>query len=948
MAGSRVGLSAWFRPLSRRKYLALYTALFTVMFVLVFFWFPLHKRSNIWRTDTLPQFFAGLLYLKSWVSTIFANLFSGSFSIPIWDLTIGHGQDVHNVLSFRPLTFLSLLFPEGQLELYAWLRLFIALYLAGLFFALFIKELGGKLSLCTIVASFVYVFSGSTINYFIKHFVFQEALFYLPLFLAGTERLLRGKRPWIFVASVSLCGLSYFYNLYLITIIGIVYAFVRFMVQTELRGLDRLFGLLRVVLVFLLWYMLGVCIAAVSLLPNLLLSMQSSRGIATPFKLLYEWNYYADLFTSLSSNRQVGIYGYLAIPTPVLLLVLLLCLNRDTVSRKVDAVLVACSFVSLALPIIARFLNGFAAVTNRWSFAISFLVAVICAREFSLLQHVKLRTLLTALPIVLLYAVFLGTLSWLGYKTGGDHGLLLLCGMLVLFLVAVQKRLPSEFLFGGMILVEIVLFAAWTYSGFNGSFYTEFANSNMVLDEVRTVTSAAAAQLNPTGRVDAVPTSYYYLNSGMNYGIRSKVAGLSSYYSFSPASVTHTALELGNSQIATPIRIKSNDHRTVLDELAAVQYVTARDSGTAAVPYGFVQIGRANGVNIYQNAYALPLMYGYTRTVSSQVFDPLNVHEKEWAMIQGAVVDGARATDIMPSYDYEMLATNDVVMQELRKLAELPSAPIVFLDDHTIYVKSQATVSIPFRSRRSVELSVLMEGLSFKGVSQTTRIAGALNGKKTKTAGVRAAMRAMGSSPSTTASIVARTRYAWGKRLSKKRALLLDPSNQYYYGARDMKICLGYTDYKRSSVELQFKGRGYYTFDSISIIAQPMDNYDALVNNIIRADQVSVETNTVHGQITMPSDGVVCVAIPYSAGWSATVDGVKAKLINVNREYIGLDLPSGSHDVRLTYSTPGLLLGAVISILSTLGVCAIVFFSSRDDRILGRLIDCSTIIHETM
>ena len=60
------------------------------------------------------------------------------------------------------------------------------------------------------------------------------------------------------------------------------------------------------------------------------------------------------------------------------------------------------------------------------------------------------------------------------------------------------------------------------------------------------------------------------------------------------------------------------------------------------------------------------------------------------------------------------------------------------------------------------------------------------------------------------------------------------------------------------------------------------------------------------------------VTLPYSAGWTALVDGKPAPVLLANGRYLGLDLSAGHHEIELHYATPYLRAGALISALSLL------------------------------
>jgi uncharacterized membrane protein YfhO len=69
----------------------------------------------------------------------------------------------------------------------------------------------------------------------------------------------------------------------------------------------------------------------------------------------------------------------------------------------------------------------------------------------------------------------------------------------------------------------------------------------------------------------------------------------------------------------------------------------------------------------------------------------------------------------------------------------------------------------------------------------------------------------------------------------------------------------------------------------------------------------------------------------YYTGWSAAVDGQPVPLLPANVAVRGVRLPAGNHRVTFTYRTPGLRLGALISLV-TLGVLGLAVFAERARR----------------
>ena len=86
-------------------------------------------------------------------------------------------------------------------------------------------------------------------------------------------------------------------------------------------------------------------------------------------------------------------------------------------------------------------------------------------------------------------------------------------------------------------------------------------------------------------------------------------------------------------------------------------------------------------------------------------------------------------------------------------------------------------------------------------------------------------------------------------------------------------------------------------------------------------------------EVRFSEDRIVCIAVPYSRGWRATVDGEPAKIYKMNDLFMGVEVSKGTHSLTLKYCTEGLKCGVFIS-LFTLLLMIVIF-----------LRNCSEITH---
>ncbi|MCR5150849.1 MAG: YfhO family protein [Clostridiales bacterium] len=92
------------------------------------------------------------------------------------------------------------------------------------------------------------------------------------------------------------------------------------------------------------------------------------------------------------------------------------------------------------------------------------------------------------------------------------------------------------------------------------------------------------------------------------------------------------------------------------------------------------------------------------------------------------------------------------------------------------------------------------------------------------------------------------------------------------------------------------------------------------------------EDTRIEGTIKAEDDMMVFTSIPYDKGWTVTVDGEKIKAddyISLCEAYLCFKIGKGGHTVTLTYSQPGLLLGAAISVTALLLTIAVFVIFKR-------------------
>ena len=150
-----------------------------------------------------------------------------------------------------------------------------------------------------------------------------------------------------------------------------------------------------------------------------------------------------------------------------------------------------------------------------------------------------------------------------------------------------------------------------------------------------------------------------------------------------------------------------------------------------------------------------------------------------------------------------------------------------------------------------------------------------------------------------------------------------------YSGRHNFLLNMGYKNYSAGTMKLTFSTPGEYTFDNLYLVCQPMDSVEQETEKLGNESlqNVKVGTNRITGEIEVSSDKFLVFSIPYSAGFTAYVDGKETKLVQANSMYMGVELKKGKHSIVLTYCTPYLVPGIILTVAGLAAFLLIVIYN---------------------
>jgi uncharacterized membrane protein YfhO len=92
------------------------------------------------------------------------------------------------------------------------------------------------------------------------------------------------------------------------------------------------------------------------------------------------------------------------------------------------------------------------------------------------------------------------------------------------------------------------------------------------------------------------------------------------------------------------------------------------------------------------------------------------------------------------------------------------------------------------------------------------------------------------------------------------------------------------------------------------------------------------DSTVIEGNIDVKKDGLLYLSIPYEKGWKLYVDGVKTEIKPLEDAMITADLTKGYHEIKLTYSPDGFVLGVVVSIVGLAAFVVLMILKKKKSR----------------
>ena len=905
-----------------RKYLLIYTAAFLVLGLAVFLPFLAGGKSLVGNGDGQSQYILQLRYMGQWLRQTLRDFAHGDFVLRSYDYTIGMGEDIGSIVRFHPLDYLSVFVPASGTEtLYAFL-IFLRMYLAGIAFSLYVFHWGcpGRQVLA---GSMVYLYCGYVFELGIVHPIYVSPMIIMPMLLLGAEYMMDPERRHsfaLFAVTVYLGFTSNYYFMYINSVALLIYVLIRFFAVYRQKRVQNFFVLfVRMACA----YLAGLMLSCVTLLPTLSRYFNSYRSQSlaqSPSLLVYEdkRRYFAWFLNLISPLEASGNGTHLNFAVIVLPCIVVLVLSGREKWKGLKKLLLV-NLLFLLFPLGGYIMAVMHTENNRWVYLISLTVAVcvsFASGEFSHLSalqkkgliaaglvfdagaailcilqgfdvyHAAAAVQLSAAVVLILATERLGSVQreeqhGNGRSLSGAGALADRAVLMILCITAVSCVLNGVFTFAKPFgnLTRYYAPRGTTERYFSDSAY---ANYNKVGSGIGGEAEGAPREwTDGFYRVDG----YWKKSNEDNASVQLGYPGVQIYNSVLNASQITYLLDTENIGLTTMLHIHSLDGRTGAEAAAGVRYFQTQEKYPQHLPYGFdTKVWSDGKMAIYENSF--PVSFGFTAdsVIGMSDYQALDAGEREEVMLSAVLLDDAAADRASQETGLKRTDGRTETAGITAEQTALPDGEKKIERTQTGYraLKKNASVSIPYQRKAGCDMYLELCGLVPDGIGTSVRV------------------EAQG--------------------VSKKVTLLSD--EQTYTLLRDRYlVSLGYADADtEDTLTLTFRDKGRYDLDAVRIVSVPREDYSEKVAalNEDSLQDAAFGKNTVTGSVTLKEARCMVFQLPFSSGWSLTVNGQERELLQADECYMGAVLEPGVNEIRLTYTSPMSRMGWMLSLAGLL------------------------------
>lgn len=853
-----------------------YTILFIILIIIVFAIFIKMNKGFIWQSDGFKQHFVILYNFNQ----IMRNIFQNGFQMLSWNM--GLGLDVIGQYSYYilgdPFAYISLLFPIEQLETAYNSLIILRIYCVGLAFIAYCKY-HKKSRTNTLIGGIIYAFCGFILYAGIRHPYFTNAAIFLPLTFLGIDKLLKENKKTYLTLIVFISAISNYYFFYMIVIIDIIYAIIKYIVEYN-NGIKEFF---KKFFQAVFCYVVGIMMASIVLLPSVYAFLNSSR---TEYEQSYVYGskFYEYLFMGIISFRFKN-WAVIGVSSIVILMIPILLTKFKKKEEKTYTFLWIITTIMLLIPFIASLMNGLSFPSNRWIFAYSFILSYIVTLCFEN-KYTKKQIILMSITLGL-YGIIGIILTKLQIKKNLDfYGAI---GIAVFILILFwwnyyRTNMKSKriFKYTNLVIMLLVIIniggiSFALYSSIGKGYATEFLDNGTIENKYATLNGKIENFKEGIEYIKQNDTSFYRISkndsNNQNVSLLYDYNPIQTFLSIGNGYVYNLSCNLEDNCYKATQCINGMDRRTKITTLLATKYFICNKKDSACVPYGYELFHEIGNTQIYINKNYVSLGVVYDNYILYEEYNNLTPLQKEDILLNTAIVEEE---------------INNVSKGRIDKIEGIQNLNYIIdskiVKDNKIKTEEEnESISLIINGiEENTELYLSINNLKYNDGKEEFKVTTNFNGVK------------------------------------GKEELLNYNTSAYYMENRDFLINLGIAQKdSNNKLKITFNNKGTYSWDNMEILAVSMEKYEKKIQELKQNEMTNVQygNNYIEGNVDIKTNGILQISTSYSEGWKVFVDGKQSKIIKVNEGFIGTLIETGEHKVRFEYETPYLKMGAILSLI---------------------------------
>ena len=713
-----------------------------------------------------------------------------------------------------------------------------------------------------------------------------DGVVYLPLIILGIEELVRDKRILPFAIPTGLMFIANFYIGYMVGIFAAIYFVIFAISEGCLFDIKKLFDrCLRA----LGGAVIAVLIGAVTILPIYkILSLGKMEFAVPPTYEAYEKFPIAEVLGKLLpfSYDSVNVQGLPFIYCGVLTLLLFpayFAIKGISLKKKIcSALLVASSFILMYVSTFDLLMHGGQWpnwLNYRYSFVFSFLILTLGAEALQNIKRIDRSALFKVYGAIIVLMILVKD-KWLSYITDVyTYWFTFVAISLYLAIVLIIKLKPN--------IKKVAIICCIVFVSCEMIFNS--VNSFKKIDEEVLYSTRASYtdwydEFSPVvEHIKENDSSFYRMDTTYHRTVNDPMAlniyGISHSSSLMNTKILDFLANMGYTSRGFESRFIGGT--PISDSLIGMKYVIAEweDNGIEVKPKNNLKVYDElyneiydNGyvIHAYENPYALPIAFFADNALSKVYFDneiENNVFDNQNRLLSGIV--GEENTQYLVPCKSEMVLNNVEEFDAIDQMRYVPADSMYSASiDYTIQsdIDGELYMFIPTHYHRSATVN-------FNGQVISEYFA---------------------------------EDYHTSLALGKVKA------------GEENHLSLLFND-----EDIYMQSAKFYVLDEAKF-SSAIEKIRSNPSEVIKKDEANLTV-----KLTAPESGYVYTSIPYQAGWTVKVDGVKVDPICVADSLMAIPVAAGEHTVKLKFVTDGFVLGLTLTILGILICVAIIVYTKK-------------------